>query len=156
PVDFDHELMEAVASLPKVCEDVNLPVEAGDDDVLRRMARGYHAELFEERVGEMREVIPNLGLSTDIIVGFCGETEGQFQHTLDLLERVRCDVVHVAMYSPRAGTASERLWADDVPLEEKKRRLHAVEQLQARVAQEINEPLVGTRQEVLVEGTRQG
>jgi tRNA-2-methylthio-N6-dimethylallyladenosine synthase len=156
PVDFDRELMEAVASLPKVCEDVNLPVQAGDNEVLRRMARGYRAELFEERVAEMRHIVPNLGLSTDIIVGFCGETEAQFQRTIDLLDRVRCDVVHVAMYSPRAGTASARLWADDVPLEEKKRRLHAVEHLQARIAQETNQELLGTRQEILVEGTRQG
>ncbi len=156
PVDFDRDLMDAVASLPKVCEDVNLPVQAGDDEVLRRMARGYQAKLFEERVAEMRSIVPNLGLSTDIIVGFCGETEAQFQHTLDLLDRVRCDIVHVAMYSPRAGTGSARLWADDVPLAEKKRRLQAVDQLQARIALEINEELVGSRQEILVEGTRQG
>lgn len=156
PVDFDRELMEAVASLPKVCEDVNLPVQAGDDTVLRRMARGYRVEFYERLVEEMRSVIPNLGLSTDIIVGFCGETEQQFANTIALLERVRCDVVHVAMYSPRPGTASARLWADDVPLAEKKRRLHEVERVQARIASEINAGLVGTRQSVLVEGTRQG
>lgn len=156
PVDFDRELMEAVATLPKVCEDVNLPVQAGDDTVLRRMARGYKVESYERLVEEMRSVIPSLGLSTDIIVGFCGETEPQFQNTLALLERVRFDVVHVAMYSPRPGTASARLWADDVPLTEKKRRHHEVERIQAGIAAEINGALVGTRQEVLVEGTRQG
>lgn len=156
PVDFDRELMEAVASLPKVCEDVNLPVQAGDDTVLRRMARGYKVELYERLVEEMRSVIPNLGLSTDVIVGFCGETEAQFENTLSLLERVRFDVVHVAMYSPRPGTASARLWADDVPPAEKKRRLHGVEGVQARIAEETNSRLVGTWQEVLVEGVRQG
>jgi tRNA-2-methylthio-N6-dimethylallyladenosine synthase len=156
PMDFDRELMESVASLPKVCEDVNLPIQAGDDTVLRRMARAYHVDYYERLVQEMRTVIPNLGLSTDIIVGFCGETEAQFENTIALLERVRFDVVHVAMYSPRAGTASARLWADDVPREEKKRRLHEVERVQARIAAEINQKLVGSRQEVLVEGTRQG
>jgi tRNA-2-methylthio-N6-dimethylallyladenosine synthase len=156
PVDFDRELMEAVAALPKVCEDVNLPVQAGDDTVLRRMARGYKAQLFEDRVAEMRSVIPNLGLATDIIVGFCGETEEQFQNTMGLLERVRCDVVHVAMYSERPGTQSPRLWPDDVSPVEKKRRLHEVERVQAQIAAEINAGLVGTTQEILVEGTRQG
>jgi tRNA-2-methylthio-N6-dimethylallyladenosine synthase len=156
PIDFDRELMEAVARLPKVCEDVNLPVQAGDDTVLRRMARGYRAEYYERIVAEMRSVIPNLGLSTDIIVGFCGETEQQFLNTIGLLERVRHDVVHVAMYSERPGTASPRLWADDVPPSEKKLRLHEVERVQAQIAAEINQGLVGTRQEVLVEGIRQG
>jgi tRNA-2-methylthio-N6-dimethylallyladenosine synthase len=154
PVDFDRPLMEAVSTLPKVMEDVNLPIQAGDDDVLRRMARGYKTELYEQVIGEMRSVIPNLGLSTDIIVGFCGETEAQFQHTIDLMERVRFDVVHVAMYSPRNGTASAQLWVDDVPPEEKKRRLHEVDRVQGRISAEINGALLGTRQEVLVEGTR--
>jgi tRNA-2-methylthio-N6-dimethylallyladenosine synthase len=156
PLDFDRELMESVAGLPKVCEDVNLPIQAGDDTVLRRMARGYRVESYERRIQEMREVIPRLGLSTDIIVGFCGETEAQFENTLALLERARFDVVHVAMYSPRQGTASAQLWEDDVPQEEKLRRLHEVERVQARIAAEINQDLIGTRQQVLVEGTRKG
>jgi tRNA-2-methylthio-N6-dimethylallyladenosine synthase len=148
--------MEAVAALPKVCEDVNLPIQAGDNDVLRRMARGYGVESYERLIEEMRSVIPHLGLSTDIIVGFCGETEAQFENTLALMERIRFDVVHVAMYSPRPGTASARLWDDDVAPEEKKRRIHEVERVQARISAEINESLVGTRQQVLVEGTRKG
>ncbi|MPZ13426.1 MAG: MiaB/RimO family radical SAM methylthiotransferase [Chloroflexi bacterium] len=156
PVDFDGPLMEAVATLPKVCEDVNLPVQAGDDAVLRRMARGYKTMFYERLVDEMRSVIPRLSLSTDIIVGFCGELEAQFENTLALLERVRFDVVHVAMYSPRPGTASARLWPDDVPQEEKKRRLHEVERVQSGIAGEINGRVVGTTQDVLVEGQRKG
>ena len=156
PLDFDRELMEAVDALPKVCEDVNLPIQAGDDVVLRRMARGYKVDSYERLIEEMREVIPRVGLSTDIIVGFCGETEAQFESTLALLERARFDVVHVAMYSPRPGTASAHLWEDDVPHEEKLRRLHEVERVQGRIAAEINQDLLGTRQEVLVEGTRKG
>jgi tRNA-2-methylthio-N6-dimethylallyladenosine synthase len=104
----------------------------------------------------MRAVIPGLGLSTDIIVGFCGETERQFATTMALLERARCDVVHVAMYSPRPNTASLNLWPDDVPLEEKRRRLHEVDALQQQVSTEINASLVGSTQEILVEGTRRG
>ena len=156
PVDFDRPLIDAVASLPKVCEDVNLPIQAGDDEMLRRMARGYKVDFYERLVDDMRASIPNLGLSTDIIVGFCGETESQFENTLALLRRVRFDVVHVAMYSPRAGTASARIWEDDVPREEKKRRLHEVERIQAEISSEINAGMVGTTQDVLVEGTRQG
>jgi tRNA-2-methylthio-N6-dimethylallyladenosine synthase len=156
PVDFDRPLIDAVASLPKVCEDVNLPIQAGDDEVLRRMARGYKVDFYERLVEEMRASIPSLGLSTDIIVGFCGETEAQFENTLALLRRIRFDVVHVAMYSPRAGTASARIWEDDVPLQEKKRRLHEVELLQAEISSQINASMVGTTREVLVEGTRQG
>jgi tRNA-2-methylthio-N6-dimethylallyladenosine synthase len=156
PVDFDGPLMEAVASLPKVCEDVNLPIQAGDDTVLRRMARGYKVDFYERLVEEMRSRIPNLALSTDVIVGFCGETDEQFENTMALLRRVRFDIVHVAMYSPRPGTASASLWADDVPPEEKKRRLHEVERIQADIAAEISSRLVGSHQEVLVEGTRQG
>jgi len=156
PGDFDRRLMEAVASLPKVCEDVNLPIQAGDDDVLRRMARAYKTGFYEALVDEMRSVIPGLGLSTDVIVGFCGETEEQFAHTIELMERVRFDVVHVAMYSPRPGTASAQLWTDDVPAAEKKARLHEVERVQARIAEEINRSMIGSRQEILVEGTRKG
>jgi len=156
PIDFDRPLIEAVAALPRVCEDVNLPIQAGDDTVLRRMARGYKVEHYERLIEEMRAAIPGLGLSTDIIVGFCGETEEQFQHTIDVLERTRFDVVHVAMYSPRSGTASANMWIDDVPLDEKKRRLHEVERVQARIAEEINQTLIGSRQPVLVEGSRQG
>jgi tRNA-2-methylthio-N6-dimethylallyladenosine synthase len=91
-----------------------------------------------------------VSLSTDVIVGFCGETEEQFQHTLDLLAETRFDVVHVAAYSPRPGTLANK-WEDDVPLEEKKRRLHAVEQLQEGIARELNAEYVGRTEEILIE-----
>jgi tRNA-2-methylthio-N6-dimethylallyladenosine synthase len=120
------------------------------------MARGYKVDSYERLIEEVREVIPRVGLSTDIIVGFCGETEAQFEKTVALLERARFDVVHVAMYSPRPGTSSAHLWEDDVPQAEKLRRLHEVERVQGRISAEINQDLLGTRQEVLVEGTRKG
>ena len=141
-------------SLPKVCEHFNIPVQSGDNDVLAQMRRGYPIEEYLDCVERIRRYVPGAALSTDVIVGFCGETKPQFQHTLDVLEQVRFDKVHVAAYSPRPGTIAWRHLEDDVPLEEKMRRLHAVEALQERVATEINARLLGTKQEVLVEGEK--
>ena len=152
PRDMTERIIRAVADLPKVCEHFNLPVQAADDEVLARMRRGYAIGEYVEWVQRIREVVPAASLSTDVIVGFCGETEGQFQRTLDLLAELRFDKVHVAAYSPRPGTIAWRHLEDDVPREEKMRRLHAVEALQERIATEINEALVGATQEVLVEG----
>jgi tRNA-2-methylthio-N6-dimethylallyladenosine synthase len=139
-----------MAHLPKVCEHLNIPVQSGDDDVLKRMKRGYTLDEYCERIACVRELWPGITLSTDVIVGFCGETEQEFQHTLDLLEQIRFDVVHVAAYSVRPGTVAAR-WEDDLPLAEKKRRLHAVEDVQATIALELNQNYVDKEQEVLVE-----
>ena len=155
PNDFGPDLIEAVASLPHVCEDINLPIQAGDDTTLRRMARGYKVADYERVVDALRARMPEIGISTDIIVGFPGETAEQFENTLRTMERVRWDVVHVAMFSPREGTVAAT-WPDDVPRAEKKRRLHAVEEVQARIAAEINARLVGRTVEVLVEGQSKG
>jgi tRNA-2-methylthio-N6-dimethylallyladenosine synthase len=155
PRDFGPELIEAVAALPHVCEDINLPIQAGDDTVLRRMARGYKVEDYLRVVEALRARIPELGISTDVIVGFPGETEAQFENTLRVMETVRWDVVHVAMFSPREGTVAAT-WPDDVPAAEKKRRLHVVEAVQARIATEINARLEGRTLAVLVEGQSKG
>jgi tRNA-2-methylthio-N6-dimethylallyladenosine synthase len=155
PRDFGSELIEAVAALPHVCEDINLPIQAGDDTVLRRMARGYKVDDYLRVVEALRARMPELGISTDVIVGFPGETEAQFENTLRVMETVRWDVVHVAMFSPREGTVAAT-WPDDVPAAEKKRRLHAVEAVQARIAAEINARLEGRTLEVLVEGQSKG
>ena len=114
------------------------------------MKRGYTLDEYREKIQRVRELWPDISLSTDIIVGFCGETEAEFQHTLDLLEEIRFDVVHVAAYSVRPGTVAAR-WEDDIPLPEKKHRLHAVEELQATIALEINQQYLGKVEEVLVE-----
>jgi len=156
PKDMTRKIVEAVARLPKVCEYFNIPVQSGDDRVLARMRRGYTVAEYLEKIALIRELVPGAAITTDVIVGFCGETEEEFQKTLDLLERVRFDKVHVAAYSPRPGTYAWRRMEDDVPYEEKMRRLHAVEELQERIARQINEALVGTVQEVLVEGERGG
>ena len=139
-----------MAHLPKVCEHLNIPVQSGDDNCLKRMKRGYTLDEYREKITSVRKLWPSISLSTDIIVGFCGETEEEFQHTLDLLEEIRFDVVHVAAYSVRPGTVAAR-WDDDIPLSEKKRRLHALEDVQARIALELNQELVGKVEEVMIE-----
>lgn len=152
PRHMTDSMIERMAALPKVCEHVNIPVQAGDDATLKRMKRGYTIDEYRDRIVRLRALWPRVSLSTDIIVGFCGETEEEFKHTLDLLEEIRFDIVHVAAYSVRPGTVAAR-WEDDIPLAEKKRRLHAVEEVQAGIALELNSQLIGEVEEVLVEDT---
>jgi tRNA-2-methylthio-N6-dimethylallyladenosine synthase len=155
PADMTGRLIETAARLPKVCEHMELPVQSGDDAVLRRMGRGYTVAQYCDLVARIREAMPGVGLATDIIVGFPGETEGQFEATYRLLEDLRFDMVHVAAYSPRPGTPAERL-PDDVPPEEKERRRQAVEDLQERIVASINAQLLGQTVEVLVEEWHRG
>jgi tRNA-2-methylthio-N6-dimethylallyladenosine synthase len=156
PRDMTERIIRAVGEMPKVCEHFNIPVQAGDNETLARMRRGYTIEDYMECVGRIRRYVANASLSTDVIVGFCGETEREFMATMSVLESVRFDKVHVAAYSPRPGTIAWRHIEDDVPQEEKMRRLHAVEELQERISRENNEALLGTTQEVLVEGQKDG
>ena len=156
PKDMTQKLIKAVAQLPKVCEHISLPVQAGDDEILKAMRRGYTVEQYRELAYQIRKTIPGVALSTDIIVGFPGETEEQFQHTVELLKELRFDKVHVAAYSPRPGTIAARKLKDDVPHQEKLRRLQEVESLQEKIAAEINSRLLGETVEVLVEGRRGG
>jgi tRNA-2-methylthio-N6-dimethylallyladenosine synthase len=155
PADMAGELIETVADLPKVCEHIEIPVQSGDDKILKRMLRRYSIAQYRELVAKIRERVPNVALATDVIVGFPGETEKQFMNTCDLLRETRFDVVHVAAYSPRLGTAANRL-PDDVPPQEKERRRKAVEELQGQIAGEINALLLGQTVEVLVEERHKG
>jgi tRNA-2-methylthio-N6-dimethylallyladenosine synthase len=150
PRHMTDSMIERMANLPKVCEHLNIPVQSGDDEVLKRMKRGYTVDQYCERIAKVRELWPNISLSTDVIVGFCGETEQEFQHTLDLLKHIRFDVVHVAAYSVRPGTVAAR-WEDDIPLAEKKQRLHALEEVQAKIAFELNQSYIGKIEEVMIE-----
>ena len=155
PKYMSDEIIEAMAALPSVCEHMNLPVQAGDNDVLRRMRRTYSRDYWFDRIQLARERMPEATVATDVIVGFPGETETQFLQTLDLLEQTRCDKVHLAMYSPRPGTLSAR-WEDDVPLAEKQRRHRELEKLQERIQTEVNAERLGKTYEVLVEGRSKG
>jgi tRNA-2-methylthio-N6-dimethylallyladenosine synthase len=156
PKNMTPKIIEAVRDLPKVTEFFNIPVQHGSDAVLERMRRGYTLAEFHQKVDLIRSLMPDAAITTDIIVGFCGETESEFQETLALLEEVRFDKVHVAAYSPRPGTIAARRMVDDVPPETKKERLHAVEELEERISTELNLRLEGTEQEVLVEGRHDG
>lgn len=142
------ELLDTVAELPKVMPHIEVPVQAGDDEVLARMRRGYTAEQYRRLIERIRARIPGVAIATDIIVGFSGETEAQFQRTYDLLAELRLDVAHLARYSPREGTVAARKMPDDVPEEEKWRRFRLLEELQERITGEINQQYVG--KEVLV------
>ncbi|CAN5789470.1 tRNA (N6-isopentenyl adenosine(37)-C2)-methylthiotransferase MiaB [soil metagenome] len=148
PKYMSDEILEAMASLRTVCEHLNLPVQAGNDDVLKRMRRTYAVEHWQNRIAKARELMPGLTVATDIIVGFPGETDAQFGDTLAVLREAELDKVHVAMYSPRPGTLSAR-WEDDVPVEVKHERHQAVERLQEGVCERLNRRRLGTRQEVL-------
>ena len=156
PKDMSRKLIQAVASLEKVCEHISLPVQAGDDEILRAMGRGYTVQSYRELVEQMRFAIPTVALSTDVIVGFPGETEGQFQRTIDLLSDLRFDTVHIAAYSARPGTLAAKRLKDNVSLSEKRRRLQEVEEVQGEIASEINARLLGHNMEVLAEGKKKG
>jgi tRNA-2-methylthio-N6-dimethylallyladenosine synthase len=152
PAWMTDALLDAVAELPKVCEHLEVPVQAGDDEVLARMQRGYTADDYRRLVARIRERIPNVSIATDVIVGFPGETTKQFQRTVDLLADLRLDKAHIARYSPRPQTLAARKYPDDVPPEEKERRRKLLDDLQARIVGEINARLLGQTVEVLVEG----
>jgi len=156
PKDISLKLIDTVASLNKVCEHLELPVQAGDDDILRAMRRGYTVERYRELVHTIRRKIPHISLSTDLIVGFPGETDEQFEHSLSLVEEIRFDVIHVAAYSPRPGTIAWREYQDNIPPQVMKERLNKIEELQAAIASEINSQLQGRQVEVLVEGRKKG
>ena len=156
PNDMSDEIIAAVADLDKVCEHVNLPFQAGDDKILADMRRGYTNAEYREKIERIRERVPNVSLATDLIVGFCGETEAQFERTAEMVREIRFDKVHAAAYSTRPGTISARLMQDDVPQDEKKRRLKAIEEIQESVAADINAKLLNTSQRILVEGKRRG
>jgi len=151
PKDMSSKLIDAIAGLDKVCEQLSLPVQSGSNDVLKLMRRGYTAAQYRQLVKRIRDAVPGVALSTDVIVGFPSETEAQFRETVNLLTDLRFDTVHVAAYSPRPGTSASRELEDDVPLTVKKERLNIIEHLQGKIAAEINEQLLGTTVEILVE-----
>ena len=156
PKDMSLKLIKTIAKLDKVCEQINLPAQAGSNEILKAMKRGYTVEQYLNLVLQIRENVPGVAISADVIVGFPGETEDMFRRTVDLLESLKFDTVHVAAYSPRSGTAAGRDFKDDVPPEVKKARLAKVEALQERIQAESNARLMERVVEVLVEGRNKG
>ncbi len=151
PKYFSVELMETVSELPKVMPHIEVPIQAGDDQVLANMKRGYTQRDYRELIETIRKKIPGCSIATDIIVGFPGETESQFMETYRVLAELRLDVAHLARYSAREGTVATRRMTDDVGDEEKMRRFRRLEELQERIVDEINRRYLGQTTEVLFE-----
>ena len=156
PNDMSDHIIDAVAELDKVCEHINLPFQAGDDQVLANMRRGYTSDEYRRVIHKIRERIPRVSISADVIVGFCGETDAQFQQTLSLVSDIKFDKLHSAAYSTREGTIAARNLTDDVPQDEKKARLKALDELQEKISADINARLLGETVQVLIEGRRRG
>jgi len=152
PRQMTGELLEAVRDLPKVSPYLHVPVQSGSDAVLKRMKRGYTAGEYREMLDRIEETVPEAAVTSDFIVGFCGETEEDFQQTVDLVRRARFKNSFIFKYSPRTGTKSAEQFADDVPDEVKKRRNNELLDIQNAISQEDNRPFVGRRVEILVEG----
>jgi tRNA-2-methylthio-N6-dimethylallyladenosine synthase len=150
PWDLSDRLVAALRDCSTVCEHLHLPVQSGSDAVLHRMGRQYTIDHYLERLGAIRGAVPDIAISSDVIVGFCGETETQFQATLDLLRAVRYDQVFAAAFSPRPGTPAARL-PDDVPPAEKRRRLNELLAVQEEIGLERNRAWLGRESEVLLD-----
>ena len=151
PNYFEDDLIQAIAELPRVMPHIELPIQAGDDEVLANMKRGYTQQQYRDLVAKIREQIPGCSIATDIIVGFPGETEEQFMETYRVLSDLKLDVAHLARYSLREGTVATRRMEDNVPEEDKLRRLHILDDLQEKILAEINKKYLGEIVEVLFE-----
>jgi tRNA-2-methylthio-N6-dimethylallyladenosine synthase len=152
PTDFTDKIIDIMASSDKICKQIHLPLQSGSNKILKLMRRNYMAKEYLELIGKMRAQMPNLAIGTDIIVGFCGETEADFLATYNLMKTVRFDSAFMFKYSPRKGTMAEKKFIDDVSPEEKSRRLSAIIELQEQISLGINKSFIGKTMEVLVEG----
>lgn len=150
PVDITRELMLAIRDLPSLCEFVHFPIQAGSNRILKKMHRIYTKEQYFEKVAKLREIVPNVSLGTDIIVGFPTETEEEFQETYEAIKQIRYSVGFFYAYSPRKGTPAMR-WKDDIPEEVKQNRLQRLLDLQESIGNEIRQDMLGGTYEVLVE-----
>lgn len=152
PKDISDELIETMARYDNICNHIHLPVQSGSDRLLEKMRRRYTAEWYLERVAMIREVLPGCGITTDVIAGFCSETEEDHQHTLELFRKVGFDYAYMFYYSERPGTLAARHYPDDVPLDVKTRRLNEIIALQSELSLKSNQNDIGKTFRVLVEG----
>ncbi|MEZ6068505.1 MAG: tRNA (N6-isopentenyl adenosine(37)-C2)-methylthiotransferase MiaB [Planctomycetaceae bacterium] len=152
PKDMTTDLLQAMRDLPKVARYLHVPLQHGCNEQLKRMKRGYTVEEYREMMGRIRETLPDCAVSSDFIVGFCGETEESFERTMACTEEFRFKNSFIFKYSPRPGTKAYELYADDVPEEVKKRRNNALLRLQNEISGEDNAEFIGRTVEVLVEG----
>tara|TARA_A100001037_G_C15115611_1_gene621228 strand:+ start:91 stop:1353 length:1263 start_codon:yes stop_codon:yes gene_type:complete len=156
PVDMTNKIIDTIANSKKVCNHFLIPVQSGSDEMLLRMRRGYSISEFYERVAYIKKRIPDAAISTDIIVGFPDESEKEFQDTVNLIQDVKFDKIHIAAYSPRPGTYAYRKLEDNIPLEVKKKRLQVIESIQKDIALKKNTKLINKTVDVLVEKEEQG
>ena len=152
PADATDSMIDAMENCPQVCKQLHLPLQSGSTQVLQRMRRTYTAEQYRDLVSKIRDRIPQIAISTDVIVGFCEETEKDFKQTYNLMEEIRFDSAFMFKYSDRDGTLANKMLPDDVPEEEKARRLNEIIALQEKISGEINQSKIGTTVPVLVEG----
>ena len=152
PNDMSLRLIKTINDLPKVCRSINLPFQAGSNRILANMRRGYTRDQFLRKIDQIKTIVPEATITTDLIVGFPGETERDFEDSLDILNRVKFDKVHVAAYSERKGTFAFRQIDDDIPMEEKRIRLNMVNQLQDKIQKKLNSKYLNKEFDVLVEG----
>ncbi|MCE5184306.1 MAG: tRNA-2-methylthio-N(6)-dimethylallyladenosine synthase [Synergistaceae bacterium] len=151
PKDFDEDILEVMAGTPSICRAINLPVQSGSDRILKEMNRGYTRSQYIELVKRIRSVLPDVSLTTDLIVGFPQETEEDFKDSYDLLKELRFDIIHTAAYSPREGTKAA-IMEGQIDNKVKAARLNEINALQSQLARELNEEYVGRKFEILVDG----
>jgi len=152
PKDIDDELLHVMAKYDNICKWIHLPVQSGSSSVLKRMDRTYDAEWYKGRVDAIRRILPEASITSDIIAGFCGETEEEHKETLEMMRYTRYDLCYMFKYSERPGTIAARKMPDDVPEEIKTRRLNEIIELQKVIAGERNTTDIGKTFEVLIEG----
>ncbi len=152
PKDMGDDLLQAMRDLPKVSRYLHVPLQHGDNEVLKRMKRGYTVEEYRDMMHRIWETLPDCSVSSDFIVGFCGETEEQFQTCCDAVREFRFKNSFIFKYSPRPGTKADELWADDIPEDVKRRRNNELLDIQNQICEETNAEFIGRRVEVLVEG----
>ncbi|MBX7167291.1 MAG: tRNA (N6-isopentenyl adenosine(37)-C2)-methylthiotransferase MiaB [Pirellulales bacterium] len=152
PRDMSQELLEAVRDLPKVCPYLHVPAQSGSNEMLKRMKRGYTVEEYREMLARIRATVPEAAVTSDFIVGFCGETEDDFQATVELVREARFKNCYIFKYSARPGTKADELMRDDVPEDVKRRRNNELLAIQNEICDADNQPFVGRDVEILVEG----
>ena len=152
PKDMTDDLLQAVRDLPKVSPYLHVPAQSGSNEVLKRMKRGYTVEDYREMLARIRATVPDAAVTSDFIVGFCGETEADFEQTMELVRESRFKNSFIFKYSPRPGTKGFELYADDVPEETKKRRNNELLAVQNAISEQDHQPLIGRTVEILVEG----
>lgn len=153
PKDISDKVIDTMAKYPNICHHIHLPVQSGSNVMLEKMRRRYTREWYLERVAKIREVMPDCAITTDIIAGFCGETEADHQDTLDVMRKVGYEYAYMFQYSERPGTLAAKKYPDDIPLKEKTRRLNEIIALQNELSLESNRRDVGKTFDVLIEGT---